>query len=98
MPGGRAVPRDGAAPGGVRGALRRLAEAGKVAIVLKVGTSEMGAKAALAHTGALVGSDRSFSAMLRHYNAIRWTTSATGWSTWRCSRARGRRAAAASAR
>ena len=27
--------------------------------------------AALAHTGALVGSDRSFSAMLRHYDAIR---------------------------
>ena len=38
---------------------------------MKVGTSEMGAEAALAHTGALVGSDRSFSAMLRHYNAIR---------------------------
>jgi acetyltransferase len=52
-------------------ALRRVSEAGKVAIVLKVGTSEMGATAALAHTGALVGSDRSFSAMLRHYNAIR---------------------------
>ncbi len=52
-------------------ALRKLAEADKVAIVLKVGTSEMGAKAALAHTGALVGSDRSFSAMLRHYDAIR---------------------------
>jgi len=52
-------------------ALRRVSEAGKVAIVMKVGTSEMGAAAALAHTGALVGSDRSFSAMLRHYNAIR---------------------------
>ena len=52
-------------------ALRRVAEAGKVAIVLKVGTSEIGAEAALAHTGALVGSDRSFSAMLRHYDAIR---------------------------
>jgi acetyltransferase len=52
-------------------ALRRVSEAGKVAIVMKVGTSEMGATAALAHTGALVGSDRSFSAMLRHYNAIR---------------------------
>jgi acetyltransferase len=51
--------------------LRRLAEAGKVAIVLKVGTSSLGAEAALAHTGALVGSDRSFSAMLRHYDAIR---------------------------
>ena len=35
-------------------ALRRIAEAGKVAVVLKVGTSEMGANAALAHTGAMV--------------------------------------------
>ncbi|HYX87371.1 MAG TPA: acetate--CoA ligase family protein [Gaiellales bacterium] len=52
-------------------ALRRLAEADKVAVVLKVGTSDLGAQAALAHTGALVGSDRSFSAMLRHYDAIR---------------------------
>ncbi len=58
-------------PAAFEEALRRLAEAGKVAIVLKVGTSEMGARAALAHTGALVGSDRSFSAMLRYYDAIR---------------------------
>ena len=58
-------------PAAFEEALRRLAEAGKVAIVLKVGTSEMGARAALAHTGALVGSDRTFSAMLRYYNAIR---------------------------
>ena len=47
-------------PEAFEAALRRLAEAGKVAIVLKVGTSELGAEAALAHTGALVGSDRSF--------------------------------------
>jgi acetyltransferase len=58
-------------PAAFEAALRRLAEAGKVAIVLKVGTSELGAQAARAHTGALVGSDRSFSAMLRHYDAIR---------------------------
>ena len=58
-------------PAAFEEALRRLAEAGKVAVVLKVGTSEMGAQAALAHTGALVGSDRTFSAMLRYYNAIR---------------------------
>ncbi|MGH3139135.1 MAG: CoA-binding protein, partial [Gaiellales bacterium] len=58
-------------PAAFEEALRRVSEAGKVAIVMKVGTSEMGAEAALAHTGALVGSDRSFSAMLRHYNAIR---------------------------
>src|SRR5947208_10161 len=58
-------------PAAFEAALRRLAEAGKVAIVLKVGTSTMGAAAALAHAGALVGSDRGLSAMLRHYNAIR---------------------------
>ena len=58
-------------PAAFEAALQRLAEAGKVAIVLKVGTSTMGAAAALAHTGALVGSDRGLSAMLRHYNAIR---------------------------
>ena len=58
-------------PDAFEAALRKLAEADKVAVVLKVGTSEMGAAAALAHTGALVGSDRSFSAMLRYYNAIR---------------------------
>src|SRR3954452_23291479 len=58
-------------PAAFEAALGRLAEAGKAAIVLKIGTSEMAAKAAFAHTGALVGSDRGFSAMLRHYNAIR---------------------------
>src|SRR3954447_19905771 len=58
-------------PQAFEAALRRVAENGKVAIVLKVGTSEMGAQAALAHTGALVGFDRAFSAMLRYYNAIR---------------------------
>jgi acetate---CoA ligase (ADP-forming) len=58
-------------PAAFEAALQKLAEADKVAIVLKVGTSEMGRRAALAHTGALVGDDRSFSAMLRYYNAIR---------------------------
>ncbi len=58
-------------PAAFEAALQRIAENGKVAVVLKVGTSEMGRLAALAHTGAMVGSDRSFSAMLRYYNAIR---------------------------
>ncbi len=58
-------------PAAFEAALRRLAEANKVAVVLKVGTSELGAQAALAHTGAMVGSDRAFSAMLRYYNALR---------------------------
>lgn len=51
-------------------ALRQIAERGKVAVVLKVGASEMGRRAALAHTGALVGSEGGFAAMLRYYNAI----------------------------
>jgi acetate---CoA ligase (ADP-forming) len=58
-------------PAAFEAALRKLAEAGKPAIVLKVGTSAMGAQAALAHTGALVGSDRAFSALLRSYGALR---------------------------
>ena len=58
-------------PAAFEAALSALAEAGKVAIVLKVGTSEMGRQAALTHTGARVGNDRTFSAMLRYYNAIR---------------------------
>ncbi len=58
--------------------LRLMAEAGKPVIVLKAGTSAVAARAALAHTGALVGSDRSFSAVLRHYGAIR-VDDASSW-------------------
>ena len=52
------------------GALRRCAEAGKPVACLKVGRSEAAARAALTHTGALVGSDRAFSAVLRRYYSI----------------------------
>ena len=51
-------------------ALRRCAEADKPVVCLKVGRSEAAARAALSHTGALVGSDRAFSAVLRRYSAI----------------------------
>jgi acyl-CoA synthetase (NDP forming) len=51
-------------------ALRGCAEAGKPVACLKVGRSEAAARAALSHTGALVGSDRAFSAVLRRYSAI----------------------------
>ena len=51
-------------------ALRRCAEAGKPVACLKVGRSDAAARAALSHTGALVGSDRAFSAVLRRYSAI----------------------------
>ena len=51
-------------------ALRRCADAGKPVVCLKVGRSEAAARAALSHTGALVGSDRAFSAVLRRYAAL----------------------------
>ena len=37
---------------------------------LKVGRSDAAARAALSHTGALVGSERAFSAVLRRYSAV----------------------------
>jgi acetyltransferase len=58
--------------------LRRMATAGKPVVVLKVGSSAVAARAALAHTGALVGSDRTFDAVLRHYGAIR-VDDASAW-------------------
>ena len=51
-------------------ALRRCAESGKPIACLKVGRSEAAARAALSHTGALVGSERAFSAVLRRHSAI----------------------------
>ena len=51
-------------------ALERCAEAGKPVVCLKVGRSQAGSRATLAHTGALAGSDRAFSALLRRYGAI----------------------------
>jgi acetyltransferase len=51
-------------------ALERAAEAGKTVVCLKVGRSEAAARATLAHTGALVGSARAFSALLRRVGAI----------------------------
>jgi hypothetical protein len=51
-------------------ALERCALAEKTVVCLKVGRSEAGARAALSHTGALVGSRRAFSAVLRRYSAV----------------------------
>jgi acetyltransferase len=51
-------------------ALERCALAGKTVVCLKVGRSEAGARAALSHTGALVGSGRAFSALLRRYAVV----------------------------
>ena len=51
-------------------ALAAAAEAGKPVVCLKVGRSQAAARAALAHSGAVVGSARAFSALLRHHGAI----------------------------
>lgn len=51
-------------------ALARCAEAGKPVVCLKVGRSQAAARTALAHTGAIVGSARTFSAVLARAGAI----------------------------
>ena len=67
----RALPRDRAAARRLRGGARAAARTpGKPVVCLKVGRSEAGGRVALSHTGALVGSDRAFSAVLRRYGAI----------------------------
>ncbi|RJG00666.1 acetate--CoA ligase family protein [Noviherbaspirillum sedimenti] len=43
----------------------------KAIIILKVGTSELTAEVAQAHTGALVGDDRVFNAVCRQYGLVR---------------------------
>ena len=50
-------------PAAFEAALERAAGAGKPVVCLKVGRSEAAARATLAHTGALVGSARAFSAL-----------------------------------
>jgi acetate---CoA ligase (ADP-forming) len=54
-------------------ALALAAEAGKPVVCLKVGRSQAAARAALAHSGAVVGSARAFSALLRHHGALEVT-------------------------
>jgi acyl-CoA synthetase (NDP forming) len=51
-------------------ALELLARAEKPVVCLKVGRTPGGARAVLAHSGALVGSDQAFRAMLRGYGVI----------------------------
>lgn len=57
-------------PESFRAALRLAAEAGKPVVCLKVGRSEQGKRAALAHTGAIVGSQKALSAVLSTYGVI----------------------------
>jgi acetyltransferase len=58
-------------PDAFAAALARCAAAGKPVVCLKVGRSEAAARAALTHTGALVGSDRAVGALLHRYGVIR---------------------------
>lgn len=57
-------------PESFRAALRLAAEAGKPIVCLQVGRSEQAKRAALAHTGAIVGSQRALSAVLSTYGVI----------------------------
>jgi acyl-CoA synthetase (NDP forming) len=54
-----------------RHAARRAAAAGKAVVVLKAGSSELSARTAAAHTGALVGDDRVIDAVFRRDGVIR---------------------------
>ena len=58
-------------PAAFRGACLRARQAGKPVVALKVGRSEAAARAALAHTGALVGDDAIISAVLAASGVIR---------------------------
>jgi acetate---CoA ligase (ADP-forming) len=57
-------------PAALAEALARLGKAEKPVVCLKVGRSQAAARAALTHTGSIVGSDRAFSAFLRAHGAI----------------------------
>ena len=57
--------------------LRACAEAGKPVVCLKVGRSRVAAQAALAHTGAMVGSSVAFSNFIHHHGGIEVTDTST---------------------
>lgn len=50
---------------------RKACDAGKPLVVQKVGASEVAARSAQAHTGALVGDDRAFDAICEQYGVVR---------------------------
>jgi acyl-CoA synthetase (NDP forming) len=54
-----------------RAAALRAADAGKAIVVLKAGSSELSARTAAAHTGALVGDDRTISTVFDALGVIR---------------------------
>ncbi len=55
-------------------ALHAAREARKPVVMMKVGTSAVGAAAAQSHTASLTGSDASFDAAMRRYGALRTKT------------------------
>jgi acetate---CoA ligase (ADP-forming) len=61
-------------PGRFAEAAGRADRAGKPIVVLKVGASQAGSQAALAHTGAVAGDDAVVGAVLRQLNVIRVTS------------------------
>ncbi len=58
-------------PQGFVGALEQAAAADVPVVVLKVGRSEQGRRMALAHSGALAGSDAAFSALCERWGVLR---------------------------
>ena len=60
-------------PAALKAALERLAEAGKPLVCLRVGRSEAGARAAVAHTDAILTPARAFAALSRYVGLIEAT-------------------------
>lgn len=58
-------------PEAFRRAALRARDAGKAIVVLKAGSSELGARAAIAHTGSIVGDDAVTDAVFRDLGVIR---------------------------
>lgn len=58
-------------PEGFIGALQQATDADVPIVVLKVGRSEQGRRMALAHSGALAGSDAAFSALCERWGVLR---------------------------
>ncbi|HXB47673.1 MAG TPA: acetate--CoA ligase family protein [Streptosporangiaceae bacterium] len=61
-------------PAGFSAAAQRADEAGKPIVAMKVGASQAGQQAALAHTGAVAGDDAVVDAAMRQLNIIRVTS------------------------
>lgn len=58
----------------LKAGLAKARERGKPVIILKVGRSSLGQRAAASHTGSLVGSDAAYDALFRQYGAYRAAT------------------------